>query len=129
MVVVSCLAPALGIVMGKDILGHVSLILGYLFLTPLIYLRTREPNVPDRDDTTGLVRFYAEELSALSRNSVSFWMFLAGGLMLTYGWRLQAPRGVAGTALIICTSSFLLAFVPSTACEQPQTLRAGPSTA
>jgi hypothetical protein len=94
--IVSCLGPTLGIAMGRNIPADAAQLVGYLLMIPMVYLRTREPDVPDRDDQANLVRFYVNEMSALSRNSLSFWMFVAGVLLLTCGWGLEglefAPR-------------------------------------
>src|ERR1700743_527107 len=87
------LINVLQIATGRHILSNSVQLLGWLLTLPMIYLRTREPNVPDRDDQTGLLRFYVNELSARSRNSLSFWMFLAGNLFLTFGVELMAGRG------------------------------------
>jgi len=107
--IVSCLSPLLGIAMGRDIPGNTALLVGYLLVIPWFYRRTREPDVPDRDDQPGLVRFYANEMSALARNSLSFWMFLAGVLVLTCGWELEFARGVTSFAILWFLSLLLLA--------------------
>ena len=106
--IVSCFAPTLGIAMGRDIPGNAAQLMGYLLLIPMLYRRTREPDVPDRDDQPGLVRFYANEMSALARNSFSFWMFLAGVLLLTCGWELELARGVTSFAIPMFLSLLLL---------------------
>jgi len=59
----------------------------------MLYLRTREPNVPDRDDPAGLIRFYVDELSAISRTSLTFWMFVVGVLLVIAGFELAIGFG------------------------------------
>ncbi|WP_162539365.1 hypothetical protein [Granulicella sp. WH15] len=107
--IISCLSPILGIAMSRNIPGNAAQLAGYLLLIPMLYLRTREPDVPDRDDQPNLVRFYANEMSALSRNSLSFWMFLAGVLLLTCGWELEFARGLVGIGIISFFSLVMLA--------------------
>jgi len=65
--------------------------LGLSLLAPMLYLRTREPDVPNRDDQAGLLRFYVNELSAASSNSMGFWMFVMGALITSVGFELTAP--------------------------------------
>ena len=102
--IASCLIPTFRIAMGRDIPGNAAQLVGYLLLMPMVYLHTREPDVPDSDDQADLVRFYANEMSARSRNSLSFWMFVAGMLLLTCGWDLEFARGL--------TSIVMLSFLP-----------------
>ncbi len=79
-------------------------------MIPMVYLRTREPDVPDSDDQANLVRFYANEMSALSRNSLSFWMFIAGVLVWTCGWDLEVfAVGLTGVAILSFLSLLLVA--------------------
>jgi hypothetical protein len=106
---VFCLNPALRIAMGRDIPGNAAQLVGYLLLIPMLYLRTREPDVPDSDDQANLVRFYANEMSTLSRNSLSFWMFVAGMLLLTCGWDLEFARGLTSIVILSFLSLLLLA--------------------
>jgi hypothetical protein len=107
--IVSCFNLTLRIVAGRDIPGNAAQLIGYLLSMPMLYLRTREPDVPDLDDQPNLVRFYARELSALSRNSLPFWMFVAGALSLTYGFVLEVAHGLAGTVIISSIMLLLLA--------------------
>jgi hypothetical protein len=80
----------LNIAMGRNIFSSVVRLSGLLLLIPMLYVRTREPYVPDRDDRAGLVRFYVEELSAISSTSMTFWMFVAGALLMILGPELMA---------------------------------------
>lgn len=108
--IVSCFGPTLGIAMGRHIPGNAAQLVGYLLMIPMVYLRTREPDVPDRDDQANLVRFYANEMSALSRNSLSFWMFIAGVLFLTCGWDLEFfALGLTGVVILSFLSLLLVA--------------------
>lgn len=79
------------IVIGRHIFSNAVLLLGLSLLVPMMYLRTREPDVPDRDDQAGLVRFYRKELSAAASNSMTFWMFVMGSLIVMAGLDLTAP--------------------------------------
>ena len=81
------------IAMGRHIFSNTLLLLGLLLLTPMMYRLTREPNVPDRDDPTGLVRFYVDELSAKSSTSLTFWMFVVGALLMIAGMELAIEFG------------------------------------
>jgi hypothetical protein len=78
---------------GRDIVSDIVQFLGWLLLAPMIYLRTREPNVPDRDNQIGLLRFYVDELSATSSTSLTFWMFVLGALLLIVGFELAIGFG------------------------------------
>jgi hypothetical protein len=81
------------VAIGRHIFSNTVLLLGLLLVAPTIYLRSREPNVPDRDDPTGLVRFYVDELSATSSNSLTFWMFVVGALLMIAGFELGIGFG------------------------------------
>ena len=81
------------IAIGRHIFSNTVLLLGLLLLVPMIYRLTREPNVPDRDDPTGLVRFYVDELSAKSSTSLTFWMFVVGVLLMIAGLELAIGFG------------------------------------
>jgi hypothetical protein len=107
--IVSCLGPTLGIAMGRNIPADAAQLVGYLLMIPMVYRRTREPDVPDRDDQANLVRFYVNEMSALSRNSLSFWMFVAGVLVLTCGWDLEVARELTGVVILSFPWLLLLA--------------------
>ena len=87
------LALLLGVARGRHIFNSTVELLGLFFLVPLFYVRTREPNVPDMDDKAGLVRFYVDELSAVSRNSLTFWMFVAGFVLIIFGIELEIRFG------------------------------------
>ena len=84
---------ALSIAEGRHVLGNYMQIFGWLLTLPMTYLRTREPDVPDRDDQPGLVRFYLKELSTFSKYSVPFCMFVAGLLLVMCGLELTLRRG------------------------------------
>jgi hypothetical protein len=75
---------------GSDRTASVLLVSGFLIMAVLSYLIAREPNVPDRDDAAGLIRFYREELGR-SSNVLSpvFWMSPAF-LLVTVGFELTA---------------------------------------
>jgi hypothetical protein len=107
--IVSCLGPTLGIAMGRHIPADAAQLVGYLLMIPMVYLSTREPDVPDRDDQANLVRFYVKEMSARSRNSLSFWMFVAGVLVLTCGWDLEVARELTGVVILSFPWLLLLA--------------------
>lgn len=74
---------------GKDRLGNALNVLGFLTLSLIQYYRSREPDVPDRDDPSGLVRFYRENL-VRSTNvfSLTFWLFPAAVVLITTGYEL-----------------------------------------
>jgi cell division protein FtsW (lipid II flippase) len=95
--------------MGRNIPADAAQLVGYLLMIPMVYLRTREPDVPDCDDQANLVRFYVKEMSALSRNSLSFWMFVAGVLVLTCGWDLEVARELTGVVILSFLWLLLLA--------------------
>jgi len=90
---VFALESLVDVAIGRHILSNTVLLLGLLLLAPMLYLRTREPNVPDRDDNAGLVRFYVDELSAISSNSLTFWMFVVGALLMIFGFELEIRFG------------------------------------
>ncbi|MBB5061718.1 hypothetical protein [Granulicella mallensis] len=90
---VFALESLVDIALGRHIFSNTVLLLGLLLLAPMLYLRSREPNVPDRDDPTGLVRFYVDELSATSSNSLTFWMFVVGASFMVVGFELATGFG------------------------------------
>lgn len=111
--VVCCLIAILRIAMGQDIPASVVQLTGWLLLTPTLYLGSREPDVPDSDDQANLMKFYVDELSAKSRNSLPFWMFIAGVLLLICGWELEVSRGWGAglplpLMLLMCIPLFFL---------------------
>ena len=70
---------------------------GWLLLCPEMYLRSREPEVPDLDDRPGLIRFYVDELSAFSSvSSLWFWMSITASLLLTVGYAIALSSAWAG---------------------------------
>lgn len=100
----------LNIPMGHDIFSSVVQLSGLLLLIPMLYVRTREPYVPDRDDSPGLVRFYVEELSAMSSTSMTFWMFIVGALLMILGPELMAKavwERAISLLLLPCLALFL----------------------
>jgi hypothetical protein len=97
---VCCLSAILGIAMHRDVLGNTAQLVGCLLLMPTLYLRSREPNVPDMDDQANVLQFYVNEMSLLSRNSLSFWMFIAGMISVAYGWDLVFARGLFGMVVL-----------------------------
>jgi hypothetical protein len=100
----------LNIAMGHDICSSVVQLSGLLLSIPMFYMRTREPYVPDRDDRAGLVRFYVEELSAMSSTSITFWMFIAGALLMVVGPELMATA-VWERAISLLVLPFLALFL------------------
>jgi len=87
------LAAIFQIATGHAVLGNALQLLGWLLVVPATYLRTREPDVPDRDDQANLVQFYVNELSASSRNLLPFWMVVAGTLFVICGLELTIGGG------------------------------------
>jgi len=87
------LESLLDIVFGKHTFGNSFLLLGSVLMAPMMYRLSREPNVPDRDDPTGLIRFYVDELSAISSTSLTFWMFVVGVLLVIAGYELAIGFG------------------------------------
>ena len=83
------LHPLLNALHGKDRLGNSLLVLGFLILSFIQYSNSREPNVPDRDDTSGLIRFYRENL-VRSTNvfSLTFWLLPASVVLIAVGYGL-----------------------------------------
>lgn len=72
---------------GLHTIGNALVLAGWLLLGPELYLRGREPEVPDLDNRYGLIEFYVDELSAFSSiSSACFWMSLAGSLLLMVGY-------------------------------------------
>ncbi|MGC2620708.1 MAG: hypothetical protein WA414_16800, partial [Acidobacteriaceae bacterium] len=88
---VFALEALMNIAVGRHIVSNTVLLVGLSLLAPMLYLRTREPDVPDRDDRAGLVRFYVNELSAASRMGMTFWMFVIGFLIMVAGLEMGAP--------------------------------------
>lgn len=110
---VACFSLLLQLAMHRQIASNAVQLTGWLLLFPTTYLRSREPNVPDLDDRTNLVRFYADEMAVLSRNSVSFFMLVAGLLFLICGWVMDFARGPVSTVIIALFAIPVLALVLS----------------
>ncbi len=74
---------------GVDRLGNGLNVLGLLTLSFIHYFHSREPNVPDRDDPSGLVRFYRENL-VRSTNvfSLTYWLLPASLVLIATGYEL-----------------------------------------
>lgn len=74
---------------GKDRLGNAFLALGFLTLSFIHYSLSREPDVPDRDDPSGLIRFYRENLVRLTNVfSITFWLLPASVVLIGTGYAL-----------------------------------------
>jgi hypothetical protein len=85
------------ILRGRHAMGNAAVMLGMLLLCRLLYLCFREPEVPDRDDRPGMIRFYVDELSASSStSSVQFWLSLASALLLAAGYGITMSSVWAG---------------------------------
>jgi hypothetical protein len=87
------LESLIDVALGRQIFSNAVQLLGAFLLAPMMYRLTREPNVPDRDDPTGLIRFYVDELSAFSSASLAFCMFAVGDLLLIAGFALKISTG------------------------------------
>jgi hypothetical protein len=98
--IVACFSVLLQLAMHRQIASNAVQLTGWLLLFPTTYLRSREPNVPDLDDRANLVRFYADEMAVLSRNSVSFFMLVAGLLFLICGWAMDFAHSPVIIAII-----------------------------
>ena len=94
---------------GRHVFNHTVLLMGLLLVVPWLYRRTREPNVPDRDDQGGLIRFYKDELSAVTRTSMTFWMLVVGAYVTIVGFELTSPhRWGSGLRLLLLPVLILL---------------------
>lgn len=94
---------------GRHAIGNAAVILGMLFLCRVLYLYFREPEVLDRDDRPGLIRFYVDELSASSSaSSMQFWLSLAGALLLAAGYVIAMSSAWAGFLGIFLLAFFLV---------------------
>lgn len=109
----ACVTLLLQLAMHRQVVSNTVQLAGYLLLLPMLYLRSREPDVPDRDDQANLVRFYIDEMATLSRNSVSFFMFVAGLLFLISGWVMAFAHGPVSSVIIAFVSLAFLALVLS----------------
>jgi hypothetical protein len=97
------------ILRGHHAIGNAAVMLGMLLLCRVVYLYYREPAVPDRDDRSGLIRFYVDELSASSStSSVQFWLSLAGTLFLAAGYGITMSSVWAGFPGIFLLVVFLV---------------------
>lgn len=97
------------ILRGRHAIGNAALMLGMLLLCRVLYLYFREPDVPDRDDRPGVIRFYVDELSASSSmSSVQFWLSLAGALLLAVGYGVTMSSVWAGLLGIFLLAFFLI---------------------
>lgn len=80
--------------------GSALLAVGWLNLAFISYLLSREPNVPNRDDASGLIRFYREELARTTKIFyVTFWLpvcfiLIALGYELTMTSSWARPLGL-----------------------------------
>ena len=85
---------------GSHRLGSALVVVGWLNLAFMSYLLSREPNVPDRDDASGLIRFYREELARTTNIFyLSFWLpvsfvLIALGYELTMTSSWERPLGL-----------------------------------
>ena len=77
---------------GRHVVSSAVQLSGWLLLIPLTYLNTHEPNVPDRYDPDGMVRFYVNELRTNSKFSLPFCLFVAGGLAVMAGLEMAPPH-------------------------------------
>jgi hypothetical protein len=66
LILFNALNASFEILIGRRTISNAVVMLGWLLLCPELYLRGREPEVPDLDDRSGLIRFYVDELSASS---------------------------------------------------------------
>lgn len=97
------------ILRGRHAIGNAAVMLGMLFLCRVLYLYFREPEVPDRDDHPGLIRFYVDELTASSStSSMQFWLSLAGALLLAAGYGITMSSVWAGFLGIFLLAFFLV---------------------
>lgn len=111
--ILGCFNMLLELAMHRQVASSAAQFAGFLMLLPMTYRRSREPNVPDLDDQPDLVRFYTTEMATLSRNSIPFFMMLAGLLLLICGWVIDFGRGPTSTATIALVSLPVLALVLS----------------
>jgi hypothetical protein len=73
----------------RDRAGYAMVILGFLLLAILGFLRSKEPVVPDRDDLPAIVRFYKKDLErSSSLSSVDFWVFVVASVLIGTGYGL-----------------------------------------
>jgi hypothetical protein len=96
------------ILRGRHAIGNAAVMLGMLLLCRVLYLYFREPDVPDRDDRPGVIRFYVDELSASSSTSAQFWLSLAGALLLAVGYGITMSSVWAGSLGILLLAFFLV---------------------
>jgi hypothetical protein len=90
---IAVLESLIDVALGLHLFSNAVQLLGSFLLAPMMYRLTREPNVPDRDDPTGLIRFYVDELSAFSSASLTFCMFAVGDLLMIVGFELKIRSG------------------------------------
>ena len=75
---------------GSSRLGGTLVVVGWLALAFILYFLSREPNVPDRDDSAGLIRFYRQELARFaSFFSPAFWL-TPSIVLLALGYEFSA---------------------------------------
>jgi hypothetical protein len=89
-IIITAVQSAAQIALRRDVYSYATQLLGLLLLMPWLYVRTREPNVPDSDDHAGIVQFYVAELSALARTSALFGLFAGGLVLTTLGLEMRA---------------------------------------
>jgi hypothetical protein len=109
LILFNALNASLEILIGRRTIGNAVVMLGWLLLCPELYLRGREPEVPDLDDRSGLIRFYVDELSASSgTSSMRFWMSVAGSVVLAAGYATALSSVWAGMLGILWLAVFLV---------------------
>jgi hypothetical protein len=105
----NALSSLLQFLISHHAIGNAVVMLGWLLLCPELYLRGREPEVPDLDDRPGLIRFYVDELSAFSSTlSMRFWMSVAGSLFLAAGYAIAMSSAWAALLGILWLAVFLV---------------------
>ena len=111
--ILGCFNMLLELAMHRQVASSAAQLAGFLLLLPLTYRHSREPNVPDLDDRPNILRFSVDEMARLSRNSMPFFMMLAGLLLLICGWVIDFARGPISSAVIGIVSLPVLALVLS----------------
>lgn len=97
---------------GKDRLRNALLALGWLTLSFIHYSLSREPNVPDRDDLSGLIRFYRENnVRSTNVSSVRFWLFPACVVLIATGYELTMAHSWARILEVVLWFGILMIFL------------------
>jgi hypothetical protein len=82
--------PRLFLAIGnRERISNGMIVIGFITLAILDFVRSKEPAVPDRDDVPAIIRFYRSWLKRTSSlSSLDFWVFVVGSVLIGTGFEL-----------------------------------------